>query len=53
MSDIWNSIVNILKAPFVGNLDLVHLFVLVGIVLIFIAVWMLVLNHVRIAAAEV
>lgn len=50
--EVWNNIVDMLKAPFVGELDLFHLFLLVGAVLLFIALWVLILNHVRLAAAE-
>jgi hypothetical protein len=42
-----------LSAPFVGSLDLEHLFLLVGIVILFAAIWALILNHVRMAAEEV
>lgn len=43
----------ILKAPFVGQLDLIHLFLIVGLVLIFAASWVFILNHIRIAAEAV
>jgi hypothetical protein len=52
MKKLWTEIGDILKAPFVGNLDLMHLFMLVGVVLIFSAIWGLILNHVRLAAME-
>ena len=52
MSKLWSDIVAMVTAPFTQKLDLLNLFVLVGIVLIFIAGWVLILNHVRIAAAE-
>lgn len=50
---LWNDIVAMLKAPFVGDLDLTHLFLLIGVVLLFIAAWVLILNHVRLAASEI
>lgn len=53
MKKLWDDIVAILKAPFVGQLDLTHLFLLVGVVLIFAAAWVFILNHIRLAASEV
>ena len=53
MGQIWSDILAMLKAPFVGSLDLAHLFLLVGVVLVFVALWVLILNHVRLAAMEV
>ena len=50
MVQLGNDILDILKAPFVGELDLIHLFLLVGIILIFIGIWALILNHIHIAA---
>lgn len=50
---LFSDISDMLKAPFVGNLDLRHLFLLIGVVLLMIAAWALILNHVRLAAAEV
>ncbi len=52
MQDFWDGLTSILSAPFVGDLDLMHLFVLVGVVLIMIAAWVLILNHVKLAAME-
>jgi hypothetical protein len=48
-----DDISDILKAPFVGNLDIKHLFLLVGLVIIFIVAWIFVLEHIRSAAMEV
>lgn len=50
---IFEDINDILKAPFVGDLDIRHLFALVGLVLVFIAAWIFVLQHIRHAAMEV
>lgn len=50
---IWQEIMDLLKAPFVGPLDLEDLFLIVGVVLIFIMVWTMILYHVRIAAEEI
>jgi len=52
MKKLFDDIVAILKAPFVGELDAIHLFLLVGIVLIFSAAWVFILTHIRLAAAE-
>ena len=52
MAQLWDDIKAILTAPFVGDLDLVHLFLLVGLVLVFIAAWVMVLGHIQSAAAE-
>ena len=53
MLAIWNDILAMLKAPFVGTLDLTHIFLLVGVVLIFAALWALILNHIATAAQEI
>jgi hypothetical protein len=50
---LWDDITAILTAPFVGQVDLVHLFLIVGLVLLFAAAWVFILNHIRLAAAEV
>jgi len=50
---IFDDINEILKAPFVGNLDIKHLFLLVGLVIIFITAWIFVLQHIRTAAMEI
>lgn len=53
MMQLWDDIVAILKAPFVGQLDLIHLFLIVGLVLLFAAAWVFILNHIRLAAEAV
>jgi hypothetical protein len=53
MGNIWGAIKDTLTAPFVGELDLTHLFLLIGAILVFIAIWVLILNHIAIAAAEI
>ena len=50
---IWQEIMDMLKAPFAGPLDLEDLFLIVGVVLVFIAIWTLILYHVRLAAEEI
>lgn len=52
MNNIVKEMTDILKAPFVGELDTIHLFLLVGLVLIFAAAWAFILGHIRMAAAE-
>lgn len=51
MQQVWSDILAMLKTPFVGDLDVTHLFILVGVVLVFIAAWVFILNHIRLAAA--
>lgn len=53
MQKLIDDIVAILKAPFVGQLDLLHLFLIVGVVLIFAGAWFFILNHVKLAGMEV
>lgn len=53
MSQLWTDVLGILKAPFAGDLDLISLFLVVGAVLIFALLWAFILNHVRLAGAEV
>jgi hypothetical protein len=50
---VWDDIVTMLKTPFVGNLDVVHLFMLVGIVLVFIALWVVIFNKIVSVSQEV
>lgn len=47
---VWDDIINLLKAPFVGDVDIMHLFLLIGVVLVFILIWSMILNHIKIAA---
>lgn len=47
MTNLWNDIMDMLKRPIVDDLDIVHLFWLVGIVLILIAVWAAMLHYFR------
>lgn len=53
MQTLIDDVVNILKAPFVGQLDLLHLFLIVGLVLIFAIAWVFILRHIKLAATEV
>lgn len=52
MRRLWDDLFAMLKAPFVGNLDVLHLFFLVGVVLIFAMIWAVVLHYVRLTAME-
>jgi hypothetical protein len=49
----WSDVWNLVKTPFVGDLDLLHLFMLVGIVIVFIVVWMMIFNTTFRIAQEV
>jgi hypothetical protein len=42
-----------LNAPFVGPVDITHLFLLTGLTIVFIGIWLLILGHIRAAAASV
>lgn len=53
MNKVVSDVTDILKAPFVGELDTLHLFLLVGLVLIFAAAWAFILHHIRLAATEI
>lgn len=52
MKKLFDDVTAILKAPFVGKLDLLHLFLIVGLVMIFAAAWGFILGHIKMAAAE-
>lgn len=52
MKKLIDDVTAILKAPFVGQLDLIHLFLIVGLVMIFAAAWAFILGHIRMAATE-
>ena len=52
MQKAWDDVLALLKAPFVGDLDVMHLFLLVGIVLIFAMLWGIILHYVRLTALE-
>lgn len=49
IDDVWG----ILKAPFVGQLDLVQLFLVTGVVIVFAGLWFIMLHHMRHLASEV
>ena len=53
MQAMWNNVLAILKAPLTNDLDTTHLFLLTGLILVFIAAWIMILSHIRAAAMEV
>ncbi len=52
MKNLLSNILATLKAPVAGELDTVHLFMLTGLVLVFIAAWIMILGHIRAATSE-
>ena len=50
---LWTDLLNLLKAPVVGKLDTVHLFILIGLVLFLILVWLMILKHFGEVAEEI
>jgi hypothetical protein len=52
MANLWDDIQAILSAPFVGPLDLKQLFLLIGVVLVFIAIWIFIIHSISATAAE-
>ena len=53
MRKIWEDVKNLLTAPVVGEVDTIHLWAIVGLVLISLFVWGFILRHIRLAASEV
>jgi hypothetical protein len=45
MRNIWTEVKSILTAPLAEKLDPVHLFLIVGLVLIFISAWLILLRY--------
>ncbi len=52
MSKLWQDMMNILKAPLVGKLDTVHLFWLIGLVLVLVAAWIMIYKDLLPATIE-
>lgn len=50
---LWAKIKALVTEPFVGEMDLAHLFLLIGAVLVFLVAWGFILGTVRRAASEV
>lgn len=53
MVSIWNKVAALLKAPFVGSLDLSSLVWLVGAVMVIAIFWGIVINHITRAAESI
>lgn len=53
MQQLWTDIVNLVTTPFVADIDLTHLFLLVGLVLIFIVMWAMILRYIQLAGEAV
>lgn len=53
MPTIFRDMLNILKAPIVGELDTIHLFILIGLVLILIIAWLHILGYIELGLKEV
>lgn len=53
MQQLWNDIKAILTTPFVGEVDSVQLFLLVGLVLVFIFCWAMVLRYIMLAGRTI
>ena len=53
MQKLWQAIIDILRAPLVGEVDAIRLFLLTGLVLVFLAAWAIILAHIRAAAPEI
>lgn len=47
MKNIWTEIKNILSAPIGQKLDAVQLFLIVGLVLVFISAWLVILRYMQ------
>ena len=53
MSNLLNDVLDLLKVPVAGNLDVKHLFLLIGLILVMVAAWIMILHHIRSAAEEI
>jgi hypothetical protein len=53
MESLVSNIQAIVTAPLTEKLDITHLFLLVGLVLVMIAAWMIILGYIRSASIEV
>lgn len=53
MGKIWADIQAILTHPVTDDLDMTHLFLLVGLILVMIAAWIFILKHIEAATIEV
>lgn len=53
MRQIWQNVKDLLTAPVVGEVDTIHLWALIGLVLIGLVIWGFILRHIRLAASEI
>ncbi len=53
MTQLWDDILAIFKAPFAGQVSLSQLFLIVGAVLVFAVAWAFILRHIELAATEI
>jgi hypothetical protein len=53
MRQLWDDIVEILTTPFVGEVDTLQLFLLVGLVIVFIFCWAMVLRYIQLAGQTI
>ena len=52
LSNVIDDIRGFVEQPFKEPLNLTHLFLIVGVVLVMVVMWNLILFHIRIAAEE-
>lgn len=50
---LWDDVTGILKAPVVGELDVKHLFLLIGLIIVIIIAWVMILRTFSAAAEEI
>jgi hypothetical protein len=53
MGDLVDDILALLKIPVAGNLDVKHLFLLIGLTLVMVTAWIMILSHIRAAVEEI
>lgn len=51
--DIADDVREVVQAPFKQRLDIPHLFLVTGLVLVFVMMWVFILHHIKTAAIEV
>lgn len=49
---IAQDVLNTLKSPFTQDLDLMHVALIIGVVILAIVVWVFILRHVQLAGLE-
>jgi hypothetical protein len=53
MQNLINDILALLKVPVAGNVDVKHLFLLIGLVLVMVTAWIMILSHIRATVEEI